>query len=229
MKYTKEFYNRKYKTFETYLEIERRKQVVESANDCKHDTILDVGPGLLPYYEHIEGWSEYVAVDPNKEFLENMPDSVTSIHSTLEDVDLTRTFDFIIISGVLQVVDDQDRFLKKIKTLSHKDTLIHINVSNGQSFHRLLGLHMGMLKNVEQKSEQDIAHGHGVTFTQASLITILNQNGFYTHNAKTYMMKPFADHQMSTIITKDIAHGLQKMSIYFNRYGSEIALEAKIV
>lgn len=228
MKYDKDFYNEE-NTFERYLELERKRQVILSSEKCKHVSILDVGASLLTYYKHIEGWSRYTIIDPNNEPTGKIPASVTLINSTLEESGLEEQFDFIILSSVLHLVHDYNKFLAEIKKLCHNDTLIHINVPNAQSLHRLLGYRMGMLANMYDKSAKDIEYEHQTVFTLHGLIYALNDNGFLQTYTNTYMLKPFSDKQMSLIINPDVANGLVRMTRDFNKSGCEIVVEAKCI
>jgi hypothetical protein len=225
--YTKQFYKRNSDTFECYLEEERCRQIVLSSTKCHHKSILDVGVGGLPHYNCIEGWSRYVVVEPNKELVENIPSYIEVINSTLESSKLRSEFDFIILSSVLHLVEDYNRFLNKVKKLCHEDTVVHINVPNAQSFHRILGYRMGVIKNIYEMSEKDVKYDHKTMFTMHGLLYVLNDNGFFVPYMDTYMLKPFSDEQMSTFMNANLANGLVRMGRDFNKFGCEIVAEAK--
>lgn len=59
---------------------------------------------------------------------------------------LEHDFDFIIISGLLHEVPDPKKLLQSIYKICKQDTLVHINVPNVYSFHRLLAYEMGCIK-----------------------------------------------------------------------------------
>ncbi len=227
MEYSYEFYNRE-NTFESYLEIQRRNKVLRSARQCEIGRVLDIGPGGMHYYDCIPHWSEYIMVDPVQEFIDGASSHVTGICSKFEDAKLKGKFDFIIASGMLHLIKDRDLVLAKIHSLCHEDTLIHINVPNAESFHRILGFHMGLLDDIRDQSENDLKYGHGKNFTIDELMTILNLNNFYVHRISTYGLKPFSDKQMTKILNRDIMDGLNSMNSLFSNYGCEIAVEAYI-
>lgn len=224
MNYTPKFYKDE-NSFERYLERERTKQVVESISKLYPCSILDIGPGLRPYFFYLN-WNKYTIIEPNKEFINYYPKSITAINSTLENFDLGEKFDAIIISSVLHLIEDCDVFLEKLKPLCHKNTLIHINVPNTYSLHRLIGFEMDLIQDLYDKSLKDIEFNHKTNFSELSLITLLAYHNFKIETYKTYMVKPFANEQMSMIITPGLAKGLQNLTKYLPKYGCEIMVEA---
>lgn len=225
MEYTTEFYTDH--NYERFLEVERRSQVLNTANKVNPTKVLDVGPGLMQYYNIIPNWSSYLIIDPVQEFIDSKPAHVEGICSTLEDVEITDKFDLIILSGMLHLSKDRDLFLEKIYGLCHDDTIIHINVPNAESFHRILGYNMGLLEDVRDQSENDLKYKHGKNFTKSDLMILLSKNNFHVDLATTYAFKPFSDKQMVKILTPELMVGLNKMQSLFNKYGCEIVIEAR--
>lgn len=225
MNYTPKFYKDE-TSFERYLERERTTQVIESISKLCPCSALDIGPGLRPYFFYLN-WSKYTIIEPNKEFINYCPNSIIAINSTLEDSNLNEKFDAIIISSVLHLVKDCDLFLEKLKPLCHKNTLIHINVPNTYSLHRLIGFEMGLIEDLSDKSLKDIEFNHKTNFSEFSLHALLMRHNFKIEKYKTYMIKPFANEQMSMVVTPGLAKGLQNLTKYLPRYGCEIMVEAK--
>jgi len=227
MKYTTNFYKDADNTFERYLELERAKQVIKSYNKVGSGNVLDIGPGLLPYFLYIDNYDEYTIVEPEPEFVKTYPDSIIKINSTLEEFETDKKFDFIILSSVLHLVKDVDVFLTKLRGLCHDHTLVHINVPNSKSLHRLLGVEMGLLTSLDDKSEKDKIYNHQHNFNVEDLAYTLQVRNFRIKAYDTYMVKPFADSQMTRVITREMAIGLDKLIKYLPKYGCEIAIEVK--
>lgn len=226
MKYTSNFYKNE-DSFERVLEEERCKRVVVSSKKCNHDSILDVGVGARSYFPYLS-WKKYTILEPNKEFTKNLNGNLNIVNLKLEDSELKEKFDFIILSSILHIVDDLNIFFEKIKSLCHKDTVIHINVPNSMSIHRLLGYEMNILPSINSLSGKDKEFNHKRIFSKIELSSFLLKHQFKIISSSTYMLKPFSDSQMSKIITEDIVKGLQKLTeYYFQPFGCEIVTEAK--
>lgn len=100
--------------FETeYQVVYRRKKVLEELKRYQHDTILEVGCGLDSYVNYITEFKKAVVVEPSPKFAEKAKNDldknerVTVICSTLEKAVKMlehQTFDFIIVSGLLNEI-----------------------------------------------------------------------------------------------------------------------------
>ena len=59
----------------------------------------------------------------------------------------------VICSSLLHEVKQPEKLLNAIKKVCNSKTVIHINVPNMFSIHRLLGVEMGMISDVFEASD----------------------------------------------------------------------------
>jgi|WetSurMetagenome_2_1015567.scaffolds.fasta_scaffold07900_2 SAM-dependent methyltransferase len=212
----------------------RKKQVLISMNKYKHNNILEIGCGLDPLYPHINGWKSYTIVEPGTDFLKALKGSnlynVNIYNGFLEDVYkelLENKFDYIFLSGVLHHVPNLQIFLKAISQLCSCDTVVHINVPNAYSFHRLLAMEMGYINNIFEKSETNTRLQVKWVFNKDSLYKVVQNSGFEVLDFGTYFIKLFTNEQMEKVIDldifeKDILQGLENMVKYLPDMGCEM-------
>jgi hypothetical protein len=134
----------------------------------------------------------------------------------------------IILSSILHIVEDVDIFLTKVKEFCHQDTIIYINTPNSISIHRILGFYLGLLKDLNELSENDVKFNHKRTFNIKTLEETASKY-FKVLDKGSYLFKPFADAQMNLILkdNENILLGLTKICEHFKNLGCEIWIEAK--
>jgi len=221
-------------SLESVLSSLRKKQVLLSMNKYNHKNILEIGCGLDPLYPYVDSWNSYTIVEPGIEFLDTVKRSNLyniNIHNGfLEDVYeelLENEFDYIFLSGVLHHVPNLQIFLKAINQLSSCDTVVHINVPNAYSFHRLLAMEMGFINNIYEKSETNTRLQVKWIFDKDSLYKVVQNNGFDVLDFGTYFIKLFTNEQMEKltnlgIFGKDLLQGLENMVKYLPDMGCEM-------
>lgn len=125
-------------------------------------------------------------------------------------------------------VSDAECLLAAIHEVADQNTIIHINVPNAMSMHRLIAKEMGLIDNIYQKSDQQKRlQQEGVVFVLQTLKELVVKNDFSVMDEGSYFIKPFTHYQMSEmldkkIINRDVITGLKKIIKYFPEYGSEI-------
>ena len=245
-----ERYGIDYKTknaFEAVLVRYRRKKVL----DCLHNappplpsTILEIGCGLEPLFLFYKDFSKYIISEPCTLFFENAQhlakqgniESVICYNDFLENIIaelLNYQFDYIICSGLLHEVENPKLFLQNIYNLCTKNkTVVHINVPNMNSFHRLLAKESGLIKNEHDKSQNNILLQQHTNFDMDMLKSMVQDVGFTVINSGDYFIKPFTHSQMKQLmdigfLTNKMLDGLYAMQKYMPNLGSEIFIEAK--
>jgi hypothetical protein len=129
-------------------------------------------------------------------------------------------------------VADPERLLTAARSLSDRTTVVHVNVPNALSFHRLLALEMGLISEVSQASERDRAFGHRTCFERGQLIELLEGAGFRVAESGTYLIKPFAHRQMEAMLgtgafPSSLIEGLDRMIRYMPDNGCELFANAR--
>jgi 2-polyprenyl-3-methyl-5-hydroxy-6-metoxy-1,4-benzoquinol methylase len=87
--------------------------------------------------------------------------ALTGIHSYFETMDFDSTkFDTILMAHILEHVDDPIVVLKQAKRFIAPNGVLIIDVPNGNSLHRQIGVKMGLLGKSTDLNEADISIGH---------------------------------------------------------------------
>lgn len=142
----------------------------------------------------------------------------------------------IILSGLLHEVEDPSVMLKAIEEISNPNTIVHINVPNANSFHRLLALESGMINNTTEFSHNNKIFQQHSIFTMDTLISCIKNSLNYDIeilDSGSYWIKPFTHKQMlmmmnENIIDENILDGFEKMIKYMPELGSEIFVNFRI-
>ena len=230
-------------SFERVLADVRRKQVLKSLNKYNHKHILEVGCGLEPLFPYCDNYESYTIVEPSDDFVQNAKklteekDNINIINGYMEEVygkllELD-DFDFIILSSLLHEVQHPEKLLQSVYHVSKQDTMVHINVPNVHSFHRLLAYEMGYISSIFEKSETEHKFQRHTRFDKQLLFKILEENGFQILSYGTYFIKPFSNEQMEKIINQnivstDIIEGLERMIKYLPNLGCEMFVDVEI-
>ena len=116
--------------------------------------------------------------------------------------------------------------------LCTEDTIVHINVPNANSIHRLLAVQMGLIEDIHELSELQLRMQRNHVYDLESLRAIVEKCGFEVIESGTYFPKFFSAGQMEKmlnggIIQESIFEGLDKMIKYMPEFGSEIYVQTK--
>ena len=136
-------------------------------------------------------------------------------------------FDLIILSSVLHELDDPQKMLMAIRNLCSDRTVVHINVPNANSLHRLLAVKMGMIEDVHVQSQQMKRMQRRRTYDMDLLIREVEETGFVIEDRGSYFIKPFTHEQMQRcldegIINTQVLDGLEKLSDFLPDFGAGI-------
>lgn len=113
------------------------------------------------------------------------------------------------------------------------ETIVHINVPNANSFHRVLAKGMGLMDDVHDFSDRNLQMQQHKVFDMESLKAEVENAGFTVCDCGSYFVKPFTHSQMyrmmeEGIIDEKTLDGLYAISGGFNEYGSEIYVNVKL-
>lgn len=222
----------------TIVEI-RKRMVIEQCKKYKHDNILEIGCGMNPFFLDFKDYKRMVIAEPGETFAKHAEElakteekKIDIIRGFLEEQteninSLGVEFDFIILSSVLHELDDPRRMLDAIKSICSKDTIVHINVPNANSLHRLIAIEAGLIKDVHEQSEQMQKMQRRRTYDKDLLKDEVIKAGFDVVDSGSYFVKPFTHAQMQKcidagIIDEKVILGLEKVIKYMPEYGAGI-------
>lgn len=154
---------------------------------------------LLKYF------NEVTAIDGSKIMLDKLRKQVRSrrlrvIHSYFENLNLSEKFDTIIMSHILEHVDDPIEVLKISRKFAHKKSRIIIAVPNALSLHRQVGVIMRLLNSEYDLNERDKAQGHQRVYDRNKLETDITKAGLKIITSGGFIIKCFSNDQLEKII-----------------------------
>lgn len=226
--------------FELYQVEYRRKMIIEQINKYCSKRILEIGCGCEPLFQHV-GNKDWVIVEPSELFCELAQkkaegrEHICILQCFFEDCAeklAKESFDMIICSGLLHEVEEPKRMLESIWAICGENTIVHVNVPNANSFHRILAKNMNIISDVHEKSERNIMFQQNTVFDMDELTEMLTRCGYTILDKGSCLIKPFTHKQMyemieKEIINKEVLDGLDYMVRDFPQMGSEIFVNCK--
>ena len=229
--------------FEAEMVKYRRKLVIERLDTLKPRTVVEVGCGSELLYQHylqvagdVDCW---IIVEPGSEFYgiaaaSGLP-NLKAIHGFFEDSIqqigecLPTPPDMIIISCLLHEVASAIEFLKAAHSIMGEQSVLHVNVPNATSFHRMLAKSMGLIGEVKELSNRDIKFMHNRVYDANSLRYDVQAADLVPIKEGGYFIKPFTHAQMelvTPVIGDKFLDGLYSMGKELPNLASEIYIEA---
>ena len=241
--YTENYTNETFENIQVYY---RKKKVLELINLQSHQVILEVGCGLDPLFNTFNDYDKLVILEPSDSFYNNACNLVNNSAFLKSKVDiyngflenssnklLNYGFDFILISCLLHEIEDTTAFLWELRKISRPGTILHIDVPNAFSFHRILANKIGLIKSVFELSENNKKFQQQRVFDLNSLKSLITSHGFEITRSGSFFIKPFTHKQMAEmvrlkIVDSSVLDGLYNMVESFPELGSEIYVEFRI-
>ena len=219
----------------------RRKKVLEEIAAVSPRSLLEVGCGNLPLFMDFTEASgiNHIVVEPTQQFVENARASsehrkdVNVFHGFIEDFSGKDNFDMVVASCVLHEVPDPKKFLSAIKSICNPETILHINVPNANSLHRLLAVAMGLIKNqADQSATQKLMQQRNEVYDSLSFRAEIVDAGFKIIRSGSLFIKPFTHLQMQYLVdlgfmTREMLDGLSKLIDSLPDNGSELWVTAQ--
>ncbi|OBK96475.1 hypothetical protein A5645_08520 [Mycobacterium asiaticum] len=204
-------------------------------------SLLEVGCGLRPLFTDLDPGIDVTVIEPSADFASNARELAAGhqtskvVEATLEQapVDLRQGgFDLIVLSSLLHEVDEPQQLLLALHPHCHIDTVVHINVPNAHSIHRLLAVEMGLLDDPFELSSTQKHMQQRSTLDLSGLAELLGEQGFEVQSSGSYFVKPFTHAQMQDLcdagfLTEAHLEGLFRLSRRMPEFGSEIYINAK--
>jgi 2-polyprenyl-3-methyl-5-hydroxy-6-metoxy-1,4-benzoquinol methylase len=220
----------------------RKRKIIESLARHRPRSILEVGCGVEPIFDHYRSYERCTVVEPGDEFVRNAREraqgreGITIIHGSLEDhaaVLSANDYDFIVLSSLLHEVPDCKQLLDATASLCGRDTIVHVNVPNARSIHRLLALEMGLIHSIYERSHTQERMQQSRTFDSNSLAELVSQSEFEIVEQGTFFIKPLTHAQMASLqasgmLTERMLEGLYGLSRHFPENGSEIFMDLRL-
>ena len=204
--------------------------------------ILEVGCGLELFMDEVirsgvdfEGW---VVIEPASQLAQKARDRAKTesrlrvIEGYCEEPTVSEViselgpFNVVLLSGVLQDVDDPAELLRKSLASAAPGAHVLVTTPNALSFHRLLAVEMGLMATPHAFSPRNIRFRQQIVFDPESLRRLLEENGLHNLEFEGYMFKPFTHRQMAQVLAllpPGVSEGLDRLGQKFPEHGAEIA------
>ena len=218
----------------------RRKLVLKRVARYRPVRLLEVGCGTLPLFVDLADDISVTVVEPAAEFADNAKRLAKGrkkcqvYQDYIESVDLSDSkFDMIILSCLLHEVSDPSSMLEAIHHLCASETIVHVNVPNANSLHRLLAVAMGLIPNADNHSKtQRLMQQRGMLYDAERLHSELLSSGFRVADTGGIFVKPFTHEQMQRLVndgfmTRIMLDGFDTLVDFLPDFGSEIWAEAR--
>jgi SAM-dependent methyltransferase len=229
--------------FEPILVEYRRKLIIENLKQFPTHNVLEIGCGMEPMFKYFGDYHSMTIVEPTELFFKNAFEQTKKFpekdirlvnnlfEEAIEKIKETQ-FDFIIISCLLHELSDPEQFLNALHEICTNNTVIHINVPNSHSFHRILAVDSGIIKDEFSLSKTQEQMQQSTTYNLPLLKILLEDQEFEVLDSGSYFLKPFTHLQMQqlvdyNIINEQVLNGLAKISDRFPGWGAEIFVNIK--
>ena len=227
--------------FEAIQASYRRRLVLSRVAKHRPKSLLEIGCGELPLFTNLDNVVVTV-VEPAAAFAERARElarersGVTVLEACAEQVPApvsggTGGFDMIVVSCLLHEVEDAQALLAAVRRQCRADTVVHVNVPNAQSLHRLLAVSMGLIQAPDARSETQRVMQQRAVYDRGNLETEISRAGFKVFDRGSLFVKPFAHSQMQYLVdtgflTPLMLDGLGSLTDLLPDLGSEIWVEA---
>lgn len=225
--------------FEPVQAVYRRQRVLAEIARHSPRRLLEVGCGHLPLHADLAGM-HITVVEPASEFARHARSTVTAgsdvkvIEACLEALDAPETpFDMVIVSCLLHEVDDPNALLAAVRRMCGNNTVVHLNVPNARSLHRLLAVAMGLIPHPGARSETQATMQQRGIYDMEILEKSLSDAGFVVKERGGLFVKPFTHEQMQRLVddgfmTRTMLDGLARLAETLPDMGSEIWVNARL-
>ena len=232
-------YSEDYRTlpFESIQLTYRRKLVLARIDKYNPSSILEVGCGTNPLFVDAISRSHTI-IEPSLEFYSQAKHlavgmDVELINGYLELHDFKgKKFDMVIAGSVLHEIENAAQFIAAIRNVCHATSVLHMNVPNAFSIHRILAKEMEIISDVfAQSNNQENMQQSSTVYDMVSLIKDIVNAGFYIKDKGSIFIKPFTHKQMQELIdigfiSESMLDGFDRLVHYLPDFGSEIWVEA---
>ena len=254
-KYTKDYMKTTdlWAKFERSYQVEyRRNAILKSINNYSHKNILEIGCGERSLLNYVFDCDSFTVIEPSEVFCEKCKADISALNNAGTKYSVVQGFfgtdmpdkfshkyDLIIISCLLHEVKDPFDMVSAALELLQDDGVIHINVPNSNSLHRLVAKKAGLIKETTDFSDANIKMQQNRVYCMKSLkndichaASMVDKNIVFDSEGGI-MIKPFTHAQMealieSGIINNEVMIGFEKLAEDLPDIASEIYVNVKL-
>jgi 2-polyprenyl-3-methyl-5-hydroxy-6-metoxy-1,4-benzoquinol methylase len=182
-------------------------------------------------------FSDITCVEASEEAIEickqKLPSDIQYVHSMFESANLPKKYDNIILTHVLEHIDDPVQLLKKIKNewLSENGKLF-IVCPNANAPSRQIAVKMGLISHNSAITPAEKEHGHTITYSLDTLERDVTLSDLKVEHRSGIFFKALANFQWdqllgTDVISKEYLDGCYKLGQQYPDLCSSIMLICK--
>lgn len=158
---------------------------------------------LVPHFDDI------TCVEASDEALkvakEELPGNIKFVHSLFENAELGRKFDNILLTHVLEHIDDPVALLKRINNEWLSDTgRFFLVCPNANAPSRQIAVKMGLISHNAAVTPAEAEHGHRITYSLDTLERDAKAAGLNVIHRSGIFFKALANFQWDRLLQTDI-------------------------
>jgi 2-polyprenyl-3-methyl-5-hydroxy-6-metoxy-1,4-benzoquinol methylase len=158
---------------------------------------------LIPYFDDItcvEASDESIKISK-----QNLKGNITYFNSLFESVKLPKKYDNIILTHVLEHIDNPVELLSRIKDewLSDNGKLFLV-CPNANAPSRQIAVKMGLITHNSAITPSEVEHGHRITYTLDTLERDARESGLKVKYRSGIFFKALANFQWDQLLNTDI-------------------------
>lgn len=192
------------------------------------DSVLEMGCGDGEITQFlVNHFSDINVVDGSEIMLSKCKSRLADINikydlSYFEEFKPERKFDTILMTHILEHVEEPVQLLKKAaKWLSDRGRIL-LAVPNAGSIHRRVAVKMGILQVPHELNPQDILLGHKRVYYKESLIDDCLSAGLTVHKFGGVMLKPLTNRDIESNWSSEMVEGFIQLGDDFPELCAEI-------
>ncbi|MFZ5632083.1 MAG: class I SAM-dependent methyltransferase [Bacillota bacterium] len=155
------------------------------------------------------------------------PDKTEIVKAYFEEYDSEEKFDVIVMGFILEHVDDPGEILRRFRKFLRPNGRLFVAVPNAKSLHRRIGFAAGLLPDMYQLSEYDIAVGHKRYFDLESISALIQQSGYRITRTEGIFLKPMTTNQIKALnMSREVLRGMLEVGMEYPELSNAILIEA---
>jgi 2-polyprenyl-3-methyl-5-hydroxy-6-metoxy-1,4-benzoquinol methylase len=172
----------------------------------------------------VQDFAKLTIVDGASELLASIPDipNLLKIHSLFEEFQPNQKYNTIVMSHILEHVEQPIMLLQQAKKWLAPQGRILAIVPNGHSIHRLVAVKMGLLSQPCELNSRDHALGHRRVYTPDSFRQDIEAAGLGIENIGGIFFKPLSNQQIEDNWTEEMIQGFYELGKDFPENAAEI-------
>lgn len=175
---------------------------------------------------------DYTVVDGSRAVIEQFKakypeiDGIKIVHCFFEDFETPKQFDNIVMGFILEHVNDPLAILVRFKQMLSKGGKIFIAVPNATSLHRQFGLGAGLIDDLYQLSEADLALGHKRIYDVQSLCDTITESGLIVNSIEGIFLKPLTTTQLLKLsLQQEVFDAMLSVGVKYPELSNGILVE----